>query len=108
MKILGAEFKQFCNEVDSFLGGECYFEISMMLGGVNVWENDIDPEDDKFYDVDGAICVRSYKESPYFCTIFRKWKKSKKTSIIVVEVPSDELEAIKTYLKEHKCKIIGR
>jgi hypothetical protein len=111
-KTNGKELKQFWNEgepwwpKDGFVEGDCYVVNDEEKD--DSWEPLSAADTDQITIIAGCICDGTgTDEGRDLQTVFRKWRKSLTTRILLVEVAAENLDEVIYGIKRGKGKIIS-
>lgn len=110
-KTNGKELKAFWNleepwwPEDGFVEGDSYMVNGKEQG--DSWEPLSAADTDQITILSGVICDARGEDSDLdLNTQFRKWRKSLTTTTVLVEIPLDKLDDLKTSVKALKGKIV--
>lgn len=88
MKITGMEWKAFFADDDVWVGA-CHDDETITVNGVEI-DGDFDIstiDDDDVIGLIGGVFYDNENRYKSLQSIFRKWRKSKKTAVLLAEVP---------------------
>ncbi|WP_274644289.1 hypothetical protein [Pseudomonas serbica] len=109
IKTTGAEMKQFwANEDPEFWPGDSHVDgMWWQVNGVEQDDVDVDKLDDKdVVVVEGAIVNPLNDTDRDFAGVMKKWQKKLTHATLVVQLPKEHEEALATFLKGLKGKIV--
>lgn len=110
VKTNGAEFRRFYNDPEIWVGSTYHDDTLILENGVEVEEYD-EISDEAIVTIE---CGTIFPEGDYsyrgedMLAVFRKWKKSQNTAVLVIEFDKSKLDEISAHIKKIGVKIISK